>query len=165
MEGREPTHPLTADTVTSLCHFHPALWASLSFRVACSLLSSHCFSRCFYLFFYPRKPQPSISTWKRQRKSIPTCWSQTSSSEEFSVSFRPANWSWNPRWICCRPRVRRCRNMSGDVGTLRLATLLPLACPLTSAAHGPCPLMAQLTGRGAMSAAFCRGWEVLGGCE
>ena len=63
----------------------------------------------------PRKPQPPISTWRRQRRSTATCWSQTGSSEEFSRSSRPASWSWSPRWICCRPRVRGCRSMSGGL--------------------------------------------------
>lgn len=63
----------------------------------------------------PRKPQPPISTWRRPRRSTPTCWSQTGSSEESSRSFRPASWSWSPRWSCCRPRVRGCRSMSGGL--------------------------------------------------
>lgn len=43
---------------------------------------------------------------------------------------------------------------------LYLATLLPLACPLTSAAHGPCLLTAQLTGRGGARWRGCILWGV-----
>lgn len=83
-------------------------------------------SRCFYLF---RKSQPAISTWRSQRRSTPTCWSQTNSSEDSWMSFGPARWSWSPRWMRCRPRVGGCRSTSGGVGTLHLAS--PAACPLT----------------------------------
>ena len=62
-----------------------------------------------------RMPQPPISTLRRPRRSTHTCWSQTGSSEESSRSFRPASWSWSPRWSCCRPRVRGCRSMSGGL--------------------------------------------------
>lgn len=144
--GWEPVQPLTKDMVTLVCQSHscPCSSGSLLSNAACSLPSPHCFSRCFYPFFCPRKSQPPIINWKRQRRSTPTCWSQTSSSEEFLMSFGLTSWSWNPRWICCRPRLRGCRSTSGSVDTLHLAT----SCPLTSAIHEPCLLMAQLTGRG-----------------
>lgn len=77
---------------------------------ACTSPSPHGSGAHSYLFLCPRKPQPPVSIWKRQRKSIPTWWSQSGSCGGSSMTCVSGGWSWSPRWICYRHKVRGCRS-------------------------------------------------------
>lgn len=88
----------------------PLFSVSYTSDAACSSPSPHGISVHSYPFLCPRKPQPPVSTWKKQRKSIPTWWSQSSSCGGSSMTCVSGGWSWSPRWICCRHNVRGYRS-------------------------------------------------------
>lgn len=101
--------PHPRDSGSSSSGFH-LFSVSHTSDTACTSPSPHGTGVHSYLFLCPRKPQPPVSIWKRQRKSIPTWWSQSGSCGGSLMTCVSGGWSWSPRWICCRHKVRGCRS-------------------------------------------------------